>query len=537
MNIDFLTGFAHELGAAKAAERAEVRKREDAELERRRGILDDLWKGVTEGRVNPRFYAQAVKDSLSIGDAQVKGGKRGKRQDPLTPFLDMLTSMPEEPQAAAAPAQGAQGAGPFNPPRFINPNELFITQPPETKAQMLSRATTVYDRLPADYDVRQSPDTERLLRESGLPLVERTVGARSAQMTDADMILPAPLGQPPINTGRAFDIGSPGERRLTRPETAEESRVRETRDAMVQQLTTILRRPDLPTEDRAVLSAELARVRAGGPLPSMEQLRLTLEPKRAPAASASDLDWADRATAALNREITPEMRGTLSPADRRAVDQYERSMRGVERPPAITLSSGMTPQQITTARQLRTSLRSEPSYQALANAQEAITAAVRALDAESGPGDIMAINLIQRGMVDPGVAVREGDVALLQRASPLLAKIFSEYPIQRLRDGAILPPEARAELRRVAAMVTRDKMEAFERGISPVYQRQAEAAGIPFDMVFEGLEGARSRMSSLGLSEEPQPSSSRPASQGEQRKFTVNGKEVVATWNGKAWVY
>jgi len=298
MDIDFLTGFAHELGAAKAAERAEVRKREDAELERRRGILDDLWKGVTEGRVNPRFYAQAVKDSLSIGDAQVKGGKRGKRQDPLTPFLDMLTSMPEEPQAAAAPAQGAQGAGPFNPPRFINPNELFITQPPETKAQMLSRATALFDRLPADYDVRQSPYTERLLRESGLPLVERTVG---------------------------------GERRLTRPETAEESRLRETRDAMVQQLTTILRRPDLPTEDRAVLSAELARVRAGGPLPSMEQLRLTLEPKRAPAASASDLDWADRATAALKRRITPEMRGTLTSEELRAMDQYERSMRGVER--------------------------------------------------------------------------------------------------------------------------------------------------------------------------------------------------------------
>ncbi len=155
---------------------------------------------------------------------------------------------------------------------------------------------------------------------------------------------------------------------------------------------------------------------------------------------------------------------------------------------SVPSASGFTPQQVTAMRTMRTSLRAEPAYRSVAAAQDAIAAANSALDMGTGAGDITAINLIQRGMVDPGVAVREGDVALLQKASPFFAKFFSQFPIDRLSKGAILPQEARDELRRVANMVVREKASSFERGTANIYRRQAEAAGIPFENVYEGSQ-------------------------------------------------
>lgn len=89
---------------------------------------------------------------------------------------------------------------------------------------------------------------------------------------------------------------------------------------------------------------------------------------------------------------------------------------------------------------------------------EANTASlIAALEQENGVGDISAINSFQRLVVDPGVAVREGDVALLQSAQSFTDE--ATLKAQGLWKGDKLTPQARVQMKSLVEDVYRIRTE------------------------------------------------------------------------------
>ena len=101
----------------------------------------------------------------------------------------------------------------------------------------------------------------------------------------------------------------------------------------------------------------------------------------------------------------------------------------------------------------------------------------------NGFGDITAINAFQR-MVDPGVAVREGDVTLLQSAIPRLRRLG--LTAQNLIAGDKLTPEARMQLKELSLRLAKTRVELAKESISDL-RETAKDAGINPDRVVREL--------------------------------------------------
>lgn len=95
---NFLAGAIREASDFTENERLAQRKREDDEIGRRRGVLDELKRGVEEGRVHPYYYAQIIKDIDTLGQGMgqrraKKGGAGffGASETPVAAIFDMLS--------------------------------------------------------------------------------------------------------------------------------------------------------------------------------------------------------------------------------------------------------------------------------------------------------------------------------------------------------------------------------------------------------------------------------------------------------------
>jgi hypothetical protein len=106
----------------------------------------------------------------------------------------------------------------------------------------------------------------------------------------------------------------------------------------------------------------------------------------------------------------------------------------------------------------------------------------QSLSEQNGFGDIMAINAMQR-MIDPGVAVREGDVRLIQDAIPRLERMGLKAKNWFVGDQ--LTPEVRTQMMTLASK-TADKRSALanERSV-PKFKQSAEKIGLDFNLVGE----------------------------------------------------
>ena len=101
---------------------------------------------------------------------------------------------------------------------------------------------------------------------------------------------------------------------------------------------------------------------------------------------------------------------------------------------------------------IKNAIDAEGSFQIVANS----------LDENNGFGDIAAINAFQR-MVDPGVAVREGDVALLQTAIPRLKRLG--LTVTNLVQGDRLTQEARDEIKKLANALAKTRINLGKQSI------------------------------------------------------------------------
>lgn len=154
---------------------------------------------------------------------------------------------------------------------------------------------------------------------------------------------------------------------------------------------------------------------------------------------------------ALDREqqrasINASNAGTRSSNASAALD--EKALRDKEK----ALQEGvLTPEQSSLATDLRKERNGLQEVKDAKDLEGGFVGLISALDQENGVGDISAINSFQRLAVDPGVAVREGDVALLQSAQS-----FGDQALLRaqgLFDGVKLTPEARAQMRTLSAQI------------------------------------------------------------------------------------
>ena len=103
---------------------------------------------------------------------------------------------------------------------------------------------------------------------------------------------------------------------------------------------------------------------------------------------------------------------------------------------------------------------------------------INALEQGTGEGDIVAINSFQNTVVDPGVAVREGDVALLQSAQSFTDK--AELKAKGLLVGNKLTPEARERMKELALTAYASRVAFTEDNIQPI-KTTATENGIDYD--------------------------------------------------------
>jgi hypothetical protein len=103
------------------------------------------------------------------------------------------------------------------------------------------------------------------------------------------------------------------------------------------------------------------------------------------------------------------------------------------------------------------------------------------LSKKNGLSDITAINAFQR-MVDPGVAVREGDVALIQQAIPRLQRFGLKA--QNWVVGDQLSPEVRKQMIEAADAMLESRVRAANPAIEEL-RGVAKAAGLNPDMAIK----------------------------------------------------
>jgi hypothetical protein len=105
------------------------------------------------------------------------------------------------------------------------------------------------------------------------------------------------------------------------------------------------------------------------------------------------------------------------------------------------------------------------------------------LDLKNGFADIAAINAIQK-MIDPGVAVREGDVTLIQQAIPRIQRWGLKA--KNLVSGDQLTPEVRAEMYELANELADQRSELANKKAIPKLRKSSEKLGLDFDLLVGG---------------------------------------------------
>jgi len=138
----------------------------------------------------------------------------------------------------------------------------------------------------------------------------------------------------------------------------------------------------------------------------------------------------------------------------------------------------LTEEQSKLATELRKEVNSLNEVKMTKELEPNIVALINAIDQGNGVGDIAAINAFQRLAVDPGVAVREGDVALLQSAQS-----YGDQALLKAKGllvGNKLTDKARQEMKQLALDIYQARVDFTEENIQPI-RTTAEEQGIDYD--------------------------------------------------------
>jgi hypothetical protein len=155
------------------------------------------------------------------------------------------------------------------------------------------------------------------------------------------------------------------------------------------------------------------------------------------------------------------------------------------------VAPGTTPklnkEQVGIVLSMQDNLRQDPLYSKAITFRDSKDTILTSLKDENGFSDITAINAFQR-LIDPGVAVREGDVALLQSATALFNKYNPKFIAESFTKGSKLPPEDREKMRKLTMELTRMALEKANKEIIPRFTQMASDAGINPDYVIKEFD-------------------------------------------------
>jgi len=131
---------------------------------------------------------------------------------------------------------------------------------------------------------------------------------------------------------------------------------------------------------------------------------------------------------------------------------------------------------------MRKALVQDQMYTSAREMSKKKIAVEESLSENNGFGDIIAINAFQK-MIDEGVAVREGDVALIRSAQ----SFFSVYTPQFLKDkaglGKILTPQDENSMRRMAGKIALLSKQSANRETIPFFKDLALKRGLDWKTI------------------------------------------------------
>ena len=142
------------------------------------------------------------------------------------------------------------------------------------------------------------------------------------------------------------------------------------------------------------------------------------------------------------------------------------------------------------------------------------------LKEDTGFGDIAAINAFQR-MVDPGVAVREGDINLMQQAIPRLERMGLN--IQGWVVGDRLTKKGRSEMLSIANNLAASRISSGGQAIEDL-RTSAKNAGIDPDLIVRPIE----------FEKKTEPATESKFKVGQQIENKSTGEKLE--WDGTKWV-
>jgi len=132
-------------------------------------------------------------------------------------------------------------------------------------------------------------------------------------------------------------------------------------------------------------------------------------------------------------------------------------------------------------------LEKNPTYSKALIFRDSKNTIFTSLSKENGFADIAAINAFQR-LIDPGVAVREGDVALMQSAIAFLNKYDPKFITEKFSKGAKLPPADRENMRQLTTGLVRIALENANKESIPRIRKLASDSGLDPDYIIKPFD-------------------------------------------------
>ena len=136
---------------------------------------------------------------------------------------------------------------------------------------------------------------------------------------------------------------------------------------------------------------------------------------------------------------------------------------------------------------MQDNLRQDPTYSRALIFRDSKDTILSSLEKQNGFSDITAINAFQR-LIDPGVAVREGDVALMQSAIAFLNKYDPKFIAESFSKGSKLPQADRENMRKLTMELTRMGLERANEETIPRFTQMASDAGLNSDYVIKPFD-------------------------------------------------
>lgn len=206
-----------------------------------------------------------------------------------------------------------------------------------------------------------------------------------------------------------------------------------------------------------------------------------LESQRASTDYTKTLKGQSEATTEATRQSTAMAPQKLAMEERRTDAMVTRANAAAAKARQDAVGQGeLSPKMGQIASRVSNDLQRDATYKKGVDAESQIKNVISGLSQKNFLGDIAAMNDFQH-MVDPNATVRAEDVKLIQNNLPFLQKIFSEFPVEKLMKGVILPQGVRDQMQSLATKMYNDRAQHINQNVISRYRRLSEAQGINFD--------------------------------------------------------